>query len=95
MIRFVIIGLALVLFSVDAQASVIYQLVTPSTNTDGAVLNSGFFETDGTFGSFVLLGDILTDYEINITEGLTNVILTPGNSTFLQNTLGQRVYTGA
>ncbi len=63
-----------------------YQLVTPADNDNGATLQSSFLTTDGTLGSGITLGSILTDWEINFTDSTTNS-LTPTNSSIEYDSL--------
>lgn len=70
-----------------AKAQVVFNLNTATNNTDGASLVFGLLTTDGTTGSGLRLGEILTDWEISITEGSDTITLTPSNSFIRLDTL--------
>jgi hypothetical protein len=68
--------------AVGQAAPIEYQLAG-TTNTDGAVLDWGYFTTNGVVGEDIELiyGDTLLDYRLHITEGSLTTLLTPANST--------------
>ena len=63
-------------------------VITPHDvgSAGGLEILGGTYTTDGTTGTGLKLGDILTSWKVDITDGTTPLSLTPSNSSITSNT---------